>query len=74
MNGNPMQMLMQMLSSGQNPQIMMQNMLQNNPRVNAVLKQVQQSGMSMEQYVRQYAKQNNIDIEPMINALRKRGL
>ena len=73
MNQNAMQFLMQMLSSGGNPQQVMQNMMQNNPQMNAVLNQVKQSGMSMEQYARQYAKQNNINIDQMLNTLRKRG-
>lgn len=71
-NGNPIQMLMQMMSSG-NPQQFMQNMLQQNPQMNAMFNQQKQSGLSMEQYVRQLAKQNNIDINPMIDMMRKRG-
>ena len=69
-----MQFLMQMLSNGGNPQQIMQNMIQQNPQMNAVLNQVKQSGMSMEQYARQYARQNNIDIDQMLNTLKQRGL
>lgn len=68
-----MQMLMQMLSMGSNPQQMMQNMIARNPQANAILNQMRNSGMTPEQYVRQYAKQNNIDIEPMLNQFRQRG-
>ena len=68
---NPMQTLMQLMSSGSNPQAMMQNMMKNNPQFNAILNQQKQSGMSMEQFVRNFAKQNNIDIEPMLKMLRK---
>lgn len=70
---NPMQILMQLMSSG-NPQQMMQNMARQNPQVNAILNQQRQSGMSMEQFTRQYAKQNNIDINPMLNAMKQRGM
>jgi len=73
MIGNPMNMLMQIMSSG-NPQQMMQQMMQQNPQFNALLNQQKQSGMSMEQFVRQYAKQNNIDINPYLNAMNKRGM
>ena len=73
MNANMMQMLMQMLSMGSNPQQMMQNMIARNPQANAILNQMRNSGMTPEQYVRQYAKQNNIDIEPMLNKFRQRG-
>lgn len=74
MNGNPMMALMQMLSMGTNPQQIVQNALQQNPNVKAVLQQAQQSGMSMEQFTRQFAKQNNVDLNPMLNALRQRGM
>ena len=70
---NPMQILMQLMSSG-NPQQMMQNMARQNPQINAILNQQRQSGMSMEQFTRQYAKQNNIDINPMLNAMKQRGM
>ena len=70
---NPMQILMQMMSGG-NPQAMLQNAMQRNPQLQAILNQQKQSGMSMEQYVRQLAKQQNVDIEPMLNMLRQRGI
>ena len=73
MAGNPMQILMQLMAS-KNPQQMMENMMRQNPQVNAIMNQQRQSGMSMEQYARQFAKQNNIDIEQMINTLKQRGV
>lgn len=73
MNGNPMQILMQMMSSG-NPQAMLQNAMKQNPQLQAVLNQQKQSGMSMEQYVRQLAQQNGVDINPMVQFLRQRGI
>lgn len=73
MNGNPMQLLMQLMSSGKNPQAMVENMMRKNPQFNAMINQQRQSGQSMEQFVRQYAKQNNIDIDSMLNMLRNSG-
>lgn len=70
---NPMQFLMQVMPSGKNPQQIVQGMMKQNPQFNAMLNQQRQSGMSMEQFVRQYAKQNNIDINPMLNMLRNNG-
>ena len=70
---NPMQFLMQIMSSGKNPQQIVQGMMRQNPQFNAILNQQKQSGMSMEQFVRQYAKQNNIDINPMLNMLSNNG-
>lgn len=70
---NPMQFLMQLMANGSNPQQTMQNMIKNNPQFNAIMNQQKQSGMSMEDFVRNYAKQNNIDINPMIEFLKRRG-
>ena len=79
MNGNPMQII-QMLMQSNNPKQLMQNMAQSNPQIagafnqmNHIFSQAQKKGMNEEQAVRQYAKQNNIDITPMINAMRNRG-
>ena len=68
-----MQMLMQMMMMGNNPQQIMQNMMAQNPQANAVLNQMRSSGLTPEQFARQYAKQNNIDINGMLNMLRQRG-
>ncbi len=73
MANNPMQMLMQMMGNGSSPQQIMENVMRSNPNFNAILNQVKKSGLSPEQYVRQYAKQNNINIDQMINAMRNRG-
>lgn len=73
MAGNPMQMLMQMMTMGNNPQQILQNMMMNNPQAQSVYNQMKASGMTPEQFARQYAKQNNINIDAMINTLRQRG-
>ena len=74
MLGNPMGALMQILSMGRNPQEIVKNALSNNPQVNAILSQAKQSGLTMEQFARQYAKQNGIDIAPLVSALKQRGM
>lgn len=74
MQQNPMNMLMQMLSMGSNPQQIIQNIVAQNPQVQAVLNQMQQSGMTPQQYAMQYAKQNNINIQPFLNVMNQRGI
>lgn len=76
---NPMQ-LIQMMMQSRNPKQMVQNMMQNNPQmrsamnqVNAIFAQGQKNGMNKEQSARQYAKQNNIDIDSMINNMKQMG-
>lgn len=65
--------IMQMLMSGMNPNQIMQNVIQSNPQAQVILNQMQQSGMTPRQYVMQLAKQNNINLNPMINMLKQRG-
>lgn len=74
MNGKPMQMIIQMLRSGGNPQQMVMNMMSNNPKAKTLLNQIKQSGMTNEQFARQYAKQNNIDIDSFVNELKNGGV
>lgn len=58
--------LMQMIQAGNNPKQFMMNVLNQNPQAKAMFQMAEKSG-NMEQFVRQYAKQNNIDIQPMID-------
>lgn len=73
MSNFDMNLLMGLISGGNNPEQMVQSLAQQNPNMNAVLQQVQQSGMSMKDFTLQYAKQNNINIQPLINMMSQRG-
>lgn len=72
-NNNPMQQMLQMLSMGNNPNQVVQMLAQQNPNVQAILNQMQQSGMTPQQFAMQYARQNNIDITQVANVFRKMG-
>lgn len=72
-NNNPMQQMLQMLSMINNPNQVVQLLAQQNPNVQAILNQMQQSGMTPQQFAMQYARQNNIDINQVANAFRKMG-
>lgn len=65
--------LMQFLSSGGNPQQIAENLIKQNPQLNAVLNQARNSGMSMRDFTMQYAKQNGINLQPMLDLMAKRG-
>lgn len=69
-----MQMLMQLLTMGNNPQQIIQDLMVRNPQAQIVLNQMQQSGMSPKQYAMQYARQNNINLQPFINTMGQRGI
>lgn len=73
MNNNVLNTINQFLMSGQNPQQIVNNMIMQNPQYKMLFNQVQSSGLSMKDFVMQYAKQNNIDIQPILNALNQRG-
>lgn len=74
MNGNPIQMIMQMMMKGNNPNQLVQQMIQNNPQANAIANQMKQSGMPPKEFLMQYARQNNINVQPLINMLSNRGI
>lgn len=71
MNGNPMQMVMQILMSGGDVDGFIKNLSSQNTTVKAVMNQQKQSGMNMKDFVMQYAKQNNINIDNIINIIKK---
>ena len=66
---NPLAFFSQIMKKGANPNQIIQNIVSQNPRARVYLNQMQQSGMTPEQFVRQYAKQNNIDLSPFANEI-----
>lgn len=73
MNNNPLGIFQQFLSMGPNPQMIQQALFQQNPQMQVIYNQMQQSGLSPVQFVMQYARQNNIDtnvINNMYNQMR----
>ena len=68
---NPMQQIMQIMRNGGNPQAMVQQIINTNPQAQAMFSQMKMSGMSNEQFVRQYAKQNNIDLNQILGMFGK---
>jgi hypothetical protein len=70
MNNNIINFILQTMTSGVNPQ----QLIQQNPQMQVLMNQMQQSGMSMRDFTLQYAKQNNINLEPIIQQLNQRGI
>ena len=73
MNNNVLNIFNQLISGGQNPQQIINNILMQNPQYQMIFNQIQSSGLSMKDYVLQYAKQNQIDIQPMLNLMHQKG-
>lgn len=68
MRMNPMQ-LMNAFRNAKNPQALLQQVMQNNPQLQQVMTQLQNSGdgsMTPEQMARQLAKQNGISDEQLM--------
>lgn len=68
MRMNPMQ-LMNAFRSAKNPQALLQQVMQNNPQLQQVMTQLQNScggSMTPEQMARQLAKQNGISDEQLM--------
>lgn len=62
--------IMNLMRSGQNPNILINQMAQQNPQIKMMLEQLKNSGMSPQQFVYQYARQNGIDISQIENMMR----
>ena len=73
-NNNITQFLLNMLTNGQNPNQLLQQMINQNPQAQILYNQMQQSGMSAKDFTMQYAKQNNINLQPILNTLSQRGI
>lgn len=71
---NPIQFINQVMSMGKNPQSIVQQLVNQNQQFQYVFNQVKQSGMSMKDYTLNFAKQNNMDINSLIQAMSNFGI
>ena len=71
---NIINIITQMIASGQNPNQLINQMVQQNPQAQILFNQMQQSGMSMKDFTMQYARQNNVNIDAILKALYQRGI
>ena len=68
MNSNIINNIMQMLNYNPN------DLIKQNPQAQILFNQMQQSGMSIKDFTLQYARQNNINLEQIINVLSQCGI
>ena len=71
---NIINFVLQAMSGNANPNQVIQQMLQQNPQAQPFINQMQQSGMNPKDFVLQFARQNNIDLTPIISQLNQRGI
>ena len=74
MNNNIANSVIQIITNGQNPNQVLQQMIQQNPQAQVLFNQMQQSGMNIRDFTLQYAKQNNINIQPILQQLNQKGI
>ena len=74
MNNDVLSIFNTLLNSGNNPQQVVNNMIMQNPQYQILFNQVRSSGLSMKDYVIQYARQNNINLQPVFNFLNQKGI
>lgn len=74
MGPNNINQIIQMIGTINNPEQALQNMIKSNPQMQAMINQVQQSGMNPTAYLQNYAKQNNIDLSPIKDMLNQKGV
>ena len=77
-NGNNMNnivdLIMRIMTNGQNPNQVIEQLINNNPQARALFTQMKQNNMSIKDFTLQFAKQNNINIETILNSLSQRGI
>lgn len=67
---NAINQFRQILTMGNDPNLLQKMILQNNPQLQIIANQMQQSKLTPTQFIMQMAKQNNIPInEQMVNQL-----
>lgn len=71
---NPMQMVMQLMASGQKPEQVLQEMMMQNPNAQGMLNQIRNSGMNPKQFVEQLARQQGVDLNQLYQFAQKNGI
>lgn len=74
MNNNIVNLIMQMMTNGQNPNQVVEQIISKNQEAQILFNQMKQSGMSIKDFTLQFAKQKNINLEPILNTLSQKGI
>lgn len=74
MNNNIANLVIKMITNGQNPSQVAEQVINKNQEAQILFNQMKQSGMSIKDFTLQYARQNNINIEEILNMLSQKGI
>lgn len=73
-NNNVVMNIINIMRANGNPNVYLTNLAKQNPQVRNLLNQKRQSNMSWEQFTMQLAKQNGVDMTPIIQDLNNNGI
>ena len=74
MTNNIVNLIMQMMTNGQNPNQVVEQIISKNQEAQVLFNQMKQSGMSIKDFTLQFARQNNINIDQILNTLSQKGI
>lgn len=74
MNNNIVNLIMQIMTNGQNPNQVVEQIISKNQEAQVLFNQMKQSGMSIKDFTLQFARQNNINIDQILNTLSQKGI
>ena len=74
MNNNIVNLIVQIMTNGQNPNQVVEQIISKNQEAQVLFNQMKQSGMSVKDFTLQFAKQKNINLEPILNTLSQKGI
>lgn len=63
MNNNIMMTIQNMMRMGKNPQAIVESLIQQNPQFAQLVNQIRNSGLTPQQYLEQYGRQNGMTNE-----------
>jgi hypothetical protein len=66
--------VLNMLNIAKNPNQIIEELIKRDPQASILLNQMKNSGLSPQNFVKQYAKQNNINLEPILQGLNQNGI
>lgn len=66
--------IMQLMQMGQSPEVLIQNIVRQNPQLQVMFNQQQQSGMDWKAFAMQLARQQNVDITPVLQSFQQKGI
>lgn len=66
--------IMQLMQMGQNPEVLIQSIVKQNPQLQVMFNQQQQSGMDWKAFAMQLARQQNVDITPVLQSFQQKGI